>query len=310
MILVTGSTGFIGRSLMRQLEKRGEKVRVLLQPSSRTPNLPRGLPVEVTVASLTDTRGLQAAMQDVETIYHLAGEEGGGSRANLLSTDILGTRTLAETAAQQGIARFFYISHLGANTASAFPVLRAKGQAEQAIIDSGVPYTILRAAIIFGAGDQFSTGLAKLMAAAPGIMPIPAQGEVYLQPLWVEDLTTCMTWALDDENTRNQIYEIGGAEYLSLKQILLILQETIGIKRRLQPVSPQLLRGLTTLLENSLPGFPFSSFWLDYLATDRIGPADTLPRVFHLLPEPFHQRLEHLKGVNWYKEAARMFLRK
>ena len=59
MILVTGGTGFVGRALVRQLVANGHHVRTLIRPSPRTPNLPRGVPVEVAVVGLGDERGLQ-----------------------------------------------------------------------------------------------------------------------------------------------------------------------------------------------------------------------------------------------------------
>src|SRR5689334_19798549 len=75
MILVTGGTGFVGRALVRQLVANGQQVRTLIRPSPRTPNLPRGVPVEVAVVSLSDERGLRAALRGVDVVYHLAGAE-------------------------------------------------------------------------------------------------------------------------------------------------------------------------------------------------------------------------------------------
>ena len=120
MILLTGGTGFIGRSLTRQLVESGRKVRLLLRPSKRNPRLPIGVSVEVAVASLNDTRGLRAAMKDVEAVYHLAGGEGEGGYANLQDVDIEGTRALTEAAADARVGRMFYLSHLDADRASGF----------------------------------------------------------------------------------------------------------------------------------------------------------------------------------------------
>jgi len=60
MILVTGGTGFIGRALIRHLVDNGYRVRTLIRPSAESPRLPKGVPVEVAVASFNDQRGLRA----------------------------------------------------------------------------------------------------------------------------------------------------------------------------------------------------------------------------------------------------------
>src|SRR3989304_6815654 len=112
MTLLTGGTGFIGRVLTRQLVENGHQVRILLGPSPRTPRLPTSVPVEVAVTSLNDVQGLRAAMRNVDTIYHLAGGEGEGGRANLQAVDIDGTRALCEAAADAHVGRLFFLSHL------------------------------------------------------------------------------------------------------------------------------------------------------------------------------------------------------
>ena len=119
MILVTGGTGFIGKALIRLLVDLGYPVRTLIRPSPRSPSLPRGIPVDVAVSSLNDERGLGAAMVGVDTIFHLAGGEWSGPRASLMQIDIQGTRAVVEAAVDAGVKRIFYVSHLGADRASA-----------------------------------------------------------------------------------------------------------------------------------------------------------------------------------------------
>lgn len=304
-ILVTGGTGFIGRALVRHLTEAGHQVRVLIRASARTPNLPKGVPVEVAVSALSDPRGLRAAMVGVDCIYHLAGGEWQGAYASLMEIDIRGTQFVVEAAADAGVGRLFYTSHLGADRGSAYPVFKAKAIAEEYIRRSGIDYTILRTAIVFGINDGFTTGIAQLLHAVPAVFLVPGDGETLLQPLWVEDLATCLTWALDDDETRNQLYEIGGPEYLTFNQVIRTLMESMHIQRRLVHVRPPYLRALTVFLENLARRTPVSVYWLDYLATNRTCALDSVPRAFNLMPVRLSQRLAYLGERNWRAELVR-----
>lgn len=309
MILVTGGTGFIGRALIRHLVELGYPVRTLIRPSQNSPNLPMGIPVDVAVSSLTDERGLRAAMVDIDTIFHLASGEWRGPRESLMQIDIQGTRSLVDTALDAGVKRLFYLSHLGADRASAYPVLKAKGIAEEFVRRSGLEYTILRSSIVFGSNDKFTTGIAQILSALPGIFIIPGEGRVQLQPLWIEDLVTCLTWSLDDPDTVNRTIEIGGPEYLSFREIVeLVMQET-GLRRTFLPIGAPYVRGLTIFLESFFARLPVTIYWLDYLAVNRTTALDTMPRVFDLMPSRFSQRLGYLKGQKWGRSLIKELFR-
>ena len=295
MILVTGGTGFVGRALVRHLLENGYPVRMLIRPSKHSPALPRGVPVEVAVSSLSDARGLQSAMVGVDTVFHLASAEWQGVRASLLETDIKGTQMISQAAAAAGVGRLFYLSHLGADRASAFPLLKAKAIAEEAVRRSGVPYTILRSGIVFGAGDHFTHGLARISKLTPFIFLVPGDGQTLLQPLWVEDLATCLAWSLENDKLDNQVISIGGPEFLTIDEIVQAIQEVIGHVRPLAHLHPPYLRGMTVFLEQIFPGLPATVYWLDYLAVSRTCSLDTLPRTFNLMPSRFSHRLDHLQ---------------
>ena len=295
MILVTGATGFIGRALVRQLTETGQKVRVLLRPSPKSPRLPKGVPVEVAVVGLDDERGLRAAMRGVDSIYHLASAGSQGRRGNLFKTDIEGTRTLAQVAKSADVKRLIYLSHIGSDRASAFPIHKAKGIAEEHIRKSGVPYTIIRSTVVFGPEDDFTDTLATLIRATPGILPIPGNGRTLLQPLWVEDLVTCLVWALQNDDMENQTYDIGGGEYFTLRQVLETVMRVTHTRRLIVPLSPPYMRALFVILDAFTPGFNVPTYWIDYVAVNRTCPVENLPRTFGLMPARFAYRLNYLE---------------
>lgn len=306
MILVTGGTGFVGRALVRQLVTNGQQVRTLIRPSPLTPNLPRGVPVEVAVVGLNDQRGLRAALRGVDIIYHLAGAEHQGAKADILETDARGTHNLVQAAAESRVRRFFYISHLGADRASYYPLLKVKGIAEEHIRKSGVAHTIFRSALLYGPEDHFTTSFARILSTFP-IAFMPRNGDVLFQPLWVEDLVTCLLWSLENPDTVNQTIEIGGAEYFPFRQAIEIIRETVKKNTPLIPLGLPYLRALTIMLESALPGFPFSTFWVDYFSNNRTCAMDTIPRLFGFLPARFTYRLDHLRNINWTRSALRTF---
>ncbi len=296
MILVTGGTGFIGQVLIRQLVEEGRAVRTLIHPSRRSPNLPRGVPVEAIVCSIHDRRGLRAAMKGVNAVYHLAGMEGVGARADLMGVDIRGTEAVVQVAGEAGVERFFYLSHIGADRASAYPVLKAKAIAEHAVRQSGLAYTILRSAVAFGPGDGLTTGLSTILRLIPFIFLLPGDGSTIIQPIYVEDLARCLMWAFDDPAMCNQVVTIGGVDYLPFRQVVETIRDLLGYHHRMIGIGPAYLRVITVLLEHMIPRFPLSVFWLDYLAANRTCPIDSITRIFGLLPNRFHQNLGYLKS--------------
>lgn len=308
MILITGSTGFIGRALTERLAQEGRDVRALIRPNQSSPDLPKGLAINVGISSLLDERSLRAAMVNVETIFHLVGGEWGGTNIDLGQLEIEGIRNLLKTAKEAGIKRIIYLSHHGADRASGFPVLKVKGIVEEFIRQSDIQFTIYRCGLVFGPNDNFTTKMAEIVSLFKFI-PIPGKGETLVHPISIDDLISCLVWGLDISETVNQTYKIGGPEYLSILQILEIVSKSLNLNRVFLPIQPGYLRVVGILLEYLFPNLPLSVYWVDYLASNRTGDLETLPREFGLLPIRLANNIDYLQSKNW-KTIARNNLRR
>jgi len=298
MILITGATGFIGQVLTSQLMRQGFPLRLLILPSSYSPQIPKSLPFDVVIASLNDVAGIRAAMSGVETVIHLVGGENRGSKTDLLRVDAESARVISQAARETGVKQFIYLSHLGADRASAYPVMKTKGLAESHIRASGVPYTIIRSGVIYGPSDHLTTGLSRLLKGIPFLFFLPGDGNSLLQPVWVEDLVACLIACIGDKDRMDRIIEIGGDQYLSITELTRNIQDQINTHQRLVYIHPAVLRLATVILEHAFPKFPVSTFWLDYLAVDRTCAIDSLPVIFGILPVRFSERISYLRQVN------------
>jgi NADH dehydrogenase len=169
-----------------------------------------------------------------------------------------------------------------------------------------VPYTILRAAVLYGEDDVFVNVLAALLKWGP-LFFMPGDGHVTLQPLWVHDLITCLEWSLNDAAGLNQTIEIGGPDFVTLAEMVDLLSEVLGVRRLVVPTRQPLLRAGAQMLGALLPRSPLSPYWLDYLSTSRVCELTSLTRYFGLKPTRFTPAtLSYLRRKNWVRELQRL----
>ncbi len=297
MILVTGGTGFIGGYLIRHLDELGKPYRMLLQPGVSQANLPKQTNMNVALSSFDDERGVSSALRGVDVIYHLVGVEQAGVKANLMETEVNQLEKLTSLAVQAGVRRIFYLSHLGADRASAYGLMKAKGIAESIIRKSGLTYTIIRSSMVYGAGDNFTINLARLISMSPGLVLVPGDGSTLVQPLWVEDMVTSLIWALDMPSTENAVIEVGGPEHLPFLDVMKLIGTQLKKNRSYVAFNPVQLSFLTQFLENRIKGFPTTVFWMDYLAENRTCNLDSMPRNFGINPARMKNKIDYLNNT-------------
>ncbi len=268
MILVTGARGLVGRELVPYLVEAGWPVRILVRPRRRR-RIDWPAAVEVVEGALEDAASLHQAMQRVHTVIHLASAQWWGTRRDLERVDIEGTRRVIAAARSARIGRMFYISQLGAEPASAYNLLRAKGRAEDLVRSSGLAYTIMRSGVLFGPEDHFVNGVAMLLRSNPLFYFQPGQGENLLHPLYVGDLVKALTNSLERIELVDATIEIGGAEYLTYNELIRTVMRVSGAQRVIVPVPPYMLRTVNNVVSRLIPRWPMTPQWLDILAGNR-----------------------------------------
>ncbi|MEM7800022.1 MAG: NAD-dependent epimerase/dehydratase family protein [Chloroflexota bacterium] len=279
MILVTGHNGFVGRSLMRAFENQNEEV---VGFSGR----------------LNDPFVIREQVQGVETIVHLASAESSGRERLLNRIDVRGTERLIREAIRAGVNHIIYVSRVGADANSLFPVLRTKGIVEKMLLQSDIPTTILRASTLYGRDDRFLTPIISLAVWNWPVVWLPAGGTSILQPLWVEDLVKCiieLTDPLDLKGYRGQIYTVAGEERFNYEELVRLVIETANINRRPVPIRMMWVRLATRILLGWQRRPPVTLFFLDRLNAPEIVDLDVVYRAFGFHPVRLRDQISYLR---------------
>jgi dihydroflavonol-4-reductase len=244
--LVTGASGFLGSHVARLLAERGERVLVLLRPTSQT-RLLEGLAVERVSGDLRDASSLGSALAGVKTVYHVAADYRLWSRdpREIYESNVQGTRNLLEAARRAEVEKFVYTSTVGTvavprdgalpdeNTGTSIDEMigdykRSKWLAEQEARQAwaaGLPVVIVNPTTPVGPGDAKPTPTGRIIVDfLNGRMPAYVDTGLNFVP--VEDAAAGHLMAAE-RGRIGERYIIGG-ENLTLKQALDILSLVSG----------------------------------------------------------------------------------
>jgi len=238
LVTVFGGSGFIGRHVVRALAKRGYRVRV----ACRRPDLAFFLQplgnvgqIHAMQANLRYPDSVAAAVQGADAVVNLVGilTEGGKQRFDALQGE--GAAAIARAAKAEGITRFVQMSAIGADAASDSVYAQTKAAGEKAVLDVIPSAVILRPSIVFGPEDQFFNRFASLARIAPAL-PLVGGGGTKFQPVFVGDVAEAVALGVDGALKGGTIYELGGPQVSSFRDLLAFVCETTGRKRALVPL--------------------------------------------------------------------------
>ncbi|WP_406165220.1 SDR family oxidoreductase [Streptomyces sp. NBC_00996] len=244
--LVTGATGYIGGRLVPELLAEGHRVRCLARSPAKLRDYPWAGNAEVVRGDVTDARSVAEALVGVDVAYYLVHALGTG--ADFEETDRRAARIFGEQAGAAGVRRIVYLGGLtpaGVPEERLSPHLRSRAEVGRILLDSGVPTTVLRAAVIIGSGSASFEMLRYLTERLP-VMVTPSWVHTRIQPIGVRDVLRALVGSARMPADVNRTFDIGGPEVLTYLDMMQRYAAVAGLPRRLILPVPVLTPGLSS----------------------------------------------------------------
>ncbi|MGW2897385.1 SDR family oxidoreductase [Streptomyces sp. NPDC001212] len=230
--LVTGATGYIGGRLVPELLDAGHRVRCLARSPGKLRDHPWAARTEVVRGDVTDPESVAAALRDVDVAYYLVHALGTGK--NFEETDRRAARVFGERARAAGVRRVVYLGGLtptGVPRQELSPHLRSRAEVGRILLASGVPTTVLRAAVIIGSGSASFEMLRYLTERLP-VMVTPSWVGTRIQPIAVRDVLRVLVGSARMPAEVNRAFDIGGPDVLTYRDMMLRYAAVAGLPRR------------------------------------------------------------------------------
>jgi NADH dehydrogenase len=254
LVTVFGGSGFLGRHVVRALAKRDYRIRVGVRRPELAGHLqPLGKvgQIHAVQVNLRYPASVRTAMRDSHVAINLVGILSKSGAQTFEAVVAEGAATVAKAAAAAG-ARMVHVSAIGADSKSDSAYARAKAAGEKAVLAAVPSATILRPSVVFGSEDQFANRFAALARMSP-VLPLIGGGATKLQPVYVGDVATAVADAVDGKTKAGAVYELGGPEVLSMREIMQIILRVIERERILVPV-PFAIARLKAIFLQFAPG--------------------------------------------------------
>ncbi len=274
LVTVFGGSGFLGRHVVRALASRGYRIRVAVRRPELCGHLrPMGRvgQIHAVQANLRYPDSVAAAVRDADIVVNLVGilYERGKQRFDAVMT--AGAETVARAAVAAG-APLIHVSAIGADANSPSHYARAKGQGERLVLAAHNGAIVARPSIVFGPEDDFFNRFAALARIAPAL-PLPGGGLIRMQPVFAGDVGEAIAKAVDGELKPGTIYELGGPDVRTFKELMQFVLAIIQRRRLLVPV-PFALMKLQAMVLQFLPKPPITPDQVELLKRDNVVAAD------------------------------------
>lgn len=229
LVTVFGGSGFVGRHVVRALAKTGARIRVAV----RRPDLAGHLQplggvgqIHAVQANLRFPESVDKAVEGADAVINLVGLLAEGGKQRFEAIHVAGAKAIAQAAVDVRAKAMVHVSSIGADSESRSQYARTKAAGEAAVLEVFPQASILRASVIFGPEDDFINRFGAMARVAPAL-PLVGGGRTRFQPVFVGDVASAVVASLEGKATPGEIYELGGPEVLSFRQILeMVLHHT------------------------------------------------------------------------------------
>jgi uncharacterized protein YbjT (DUF2867 family) len=280
-VVVTGASGAVGRTLIPLLLERGSEVRAVVRRREAAESL-RGLGAKAAVCRLGDADALEAVMQGVHTVVHLAGGLELPDDAAYVESNHSTARWVLEAAAEAGATRFLFMSYPWAAPDSPNAYLRAKGAAEDDVRSSDLQHAIVRSTHVYGPRCRW---LEEMRAAARRpVALVVGDGTQRVAPVYVRDVARVLVAADDRAHAVAGTFGLQGPDVVSVDTLIDLLA---GRSRRKVHFGPRAARRSALVIGRRL-----SPALADILARDSLADAPDAAAEFGIeltsLPDGLH----------------------
>jgi uncharacterized protein YbjT (DUF2867 family) len=237
LVTVFGGSGFLGRHVVRALCKQGYRIRVAVRRPDLAGHLqPLGRvgQIHAVQANLRYPKSVEAAARDARIVINLVGILFERGRQRFEEVQASGAESVALAAAAFG-ARLIHVSALGADENSPSLYARTKAGGEKLVRAVLPSATILRPSIVFGPEDEFFNRFAALARISPAL-PLVGGGHTRFQPVFAGDVGAAVVAAIAEPRTGSRVYELGGPQLYSFKELMQFVLATIERRRLLVPI--------------------------------------------------------------------------
>ena len=223
--LVTGAFGYSGSYIAKQLLASGAKVRTLTSrrgEDSELANLVERRPLD-----FSNPDELKGSMRGVSVLYNtywVRFSKAGFSQSEAVEN----TAALFACARDAGVKRIVHVSITHPSLDSPYEYFRCKAKMERALVECGLPYSILRPAVLFGGDDILINNMAWALRRLP-VFGVFGDGNYPMQPIHVEDFARLAVRA--GQATGNEIVQAVGSEIWSYRELLRSLARSMGLRR-------------------------------------------------------------------------------